>query len=154
MEFVDQAFTKVLPDRVCPTTDPHVQSACRFARTVESLVNASRDEVERRAACHLDGGTGVMGEDEDRKVIRRVVPPPALPVHVRPRTTNRAEHIPSKDPGPDILEATRSEVIVNAGDFILIPSAQDFMMWSDVPSTDKNMVFFVGAESVNKCPSL
>lgn len=32
------------------------------------------------------------------------------------------------------------EVIVNAGDFILIPSAQDFMMWSDVPSTDKNMV--------------
>lgn len=32
------------------------------------------------------------------------------------------------------------EVIVNAGDFILIPSAQDFMMWSDVPSTDKDMV--------------
>ena len=32
------------------------------------------------------------------------------------------------------------QVIVNAGDFILIPSAQDFMMWSDVPSTDKNMV--------------
>ncbi len=33
------------------------------------------------------------------------------------------------------------EVIVNAGDFILIPSAQDFMMWSEVPSTDRDMVF-------------
>ncbi|WEX07996.1 AraC family transcriptional regulator [Chelativorans sp. AA-79] len=32
------------------------------------------------------------------------------------------------------------EVIVNAGDFILIPSAQDFMMWSAVPSSDKDMV--------------
>jgi AraC-like DNA-binding protein len=32
------------------------------------------------------------------------------------------------------------EVMVNAGDFILIPWAQDFMMWSDVPSTDKDMV--------------
>lgn len=32
------------------------------------------------------------------------------------------------------------EISVNAGDFILIPSAQDFMMWSDVPSADKDMV--------------
>lgn len=32
------------------------------------------------------------------------------------------------------------EVAVNAGDFILIPSAQDFMMWSAVPSSDKDMV--------------
>lgn len=28
------------------------------------------------------------------------------------------------------------EVIVNAGDFILIPSAQDFMMWSEAPSKE------------------
>jgi hypothetical protein len=32
------------------------------------------------------------------------------------------------------------EVIANAGDFILIPKAQDFMIWSDVPSADKDMV--------------
>ncbi|WP_309083214.1 AraC family transcriptional regulator [Chelativorans sp.] len=32
------------------------------------------------------------------------------------------------------------EVIVNAGDFILIPSAQDFMMWSEAPSKDTDMV--------------
>lgn len=32
------------------------------------------------------------------------------------------------------------EVIVNTGDFILIPSAQDFMMWSDVPSSDNDLV--------------
>jgi AraC-like DNA-binding protein len=32
------------------------------------------------------------------------------------------------------------EVIVNAGDFILIPSAQDFMMWSEAPSADNDLV--------------
>ncbi len=32
------------------------------------------------------------------------------------------------------------EVIVNAGDFILIPFAQDFMMWSEAPSKDIDMV--------------
>ncbi|GLQ12414.1 transcriptional regulator [Devosia yakushimensis] len=32
------------------------------------------------------------------------------------------------------------EVVVNAGDFILIPSAQDFMMWSEVPSTERDEV--------------
>jgi AraC-like DNA-binding protein len=32
------------------------------------------------------------------------------------------------------------EVVINAGDFILIPSAQDFMMGSDVPSSDNDMV--------------
>ena len=35
---------------------------------------------------------------------------------------------------------TSSDVIVNAGDFILIPSAQDFTMFSDVPSTDADLV--------------
>lgn len=38
------------------------------------------------------------------------------------------------------LDQEGGEVTVNAGDFILIPSAQDFMMVSDVPSADKDMV--------------
>lgn len=32
------------------------------------------------------------------------------------------------------------EVVVDAGDFILIPSARDFMMWSEAPSADNDMV--------------
>ncbi|GLQ38307.1 AraC family transcriptional regulator [Rhizobium albus] len=37
-------------------------------------------------------------------------------------------------------DAKDGDVIVNAGDFILIPSAQDFMMWSEAPSVDADMV--------------
>jgi hypothetical protein len=37
-----------------------------------------------------------MGEDEDRRVIRRLVSPPATPVLV-PRTADRAEHVAAHD---------------------------------------------------------
>src|SRR6185295_13916356 len=84
VHLVDKAGTKILLDRVRPTADPHVQSAGGLACTVESLANASRDEVERRVAFHLDGWTRMMGQDEDWKVIRWIVPPPAFPAHVRP----------------------------------------------------------------------
>ncbi|WP_449396472.1 cupin domain-containing protein [Devosia riboflavina] len=39
-----------------------------------------------------------------------------------------------------VEDKRNGEIAVNAGDFILIPSAQDFMMWSDVPSTDRDEV--------------
>jgi len=32
------------------------------------------------------------------------------------------------------------EVVVNAGDFLLFPSAQDFVMWSEAPSSDDDLV--------------
>jgi AraC-like DNA-binding protein len=38
------------------------------------------------------------------------------------------------------LDLNGSEVIVNAGDFILIPFAQDFMMWSHAPSSEADLV--------------
>ena len=50
LQFIYEALTKILLDRIRPTADPHVQSAGRLACTVESLANASRDEVERRVA--------------------------------------------------------------------------------------------------------
>ena len=115
MQFIDEAVTKILLDRIRPTADPHVQSAGRLACPVERLANASRDEVELRVAFHLEGWTRMMRQDEDWNLIVRIVPPPAFPVHVRPGTTNGSEHIPPKDPSPNILEATRGEVIVNPG---------------------------------------
>src|SRR3569832_2735169 len=115
MQLIDEALTKILLDRIRPTADPHVASAGRLACTIESLANASRDEVKRGAAFHLDRWARVMGQDEDWNMIRWIVPPPAFPIHVRPGTTNGSEHIPPKYPGPDILTAARGEVIVNPG---------------------------------------
>ena len=115
VQFINEALTKILLDCVRPTADPHVHSGSGLACTVERLANASCYEVERRVAFHLDGGTSMMGQDEDWNVIRWIVSPPAFPVCVRPVPTNGSEHVPPKNPGPNILKATGGEVIVNAG---------------------------------------
>ena len=75
--------------------------ACRYWRSVETpppmrtsrppaaararserLVDALGDEVEGRAALHLERGARVVRQDEHRHMVRRVVAPPAAP---RPR---------------------------------------------------------------------
>src|SRR3569833_1727087 len=56
-----------------------------------------------------------MGQDKDWNMIGWIVPPPAFPVHVRPGTTNGSEHIPPKNPRPDILKAAGGEIIVKPG---------------------------------------
>src|SRR3712207_1612365 len=54
-----------------------------------------------------------MGQDENWNVIGRVVPPPALPAHVRPGAANRSEHVPPEDPGTETPGAPRSEIVID-----------------------------------------
>src|SRR3569832_1819037 len=112
MQLIDEALTKVLLDGIRPAADPHVASGRRLACTVERLAIASRVEVDLCAAFLLDRWARVVVQYLDCNMIRWIVPPPAFPVHVRPRATNGAEHIPPKNPGSDILNAARGEVIV------------------------------------------
>jgi len=100
VQFINEALTKILLDCVRPTADPHVHSGSGLACTVERLANASCYEVERRVAFHLDGGTSMMGQDEDWNVIRWIVSPPTFPVCVRPVPTNGSEHVPPKIQAP------------------------------------------------------
>src|SRR5579871_4848914 len=60
------------------------------------------------------GRSRVVREDEDRCVIRWVVTPPPFPGVILPRTPHRPEHIPAKNPGPDILERLSGDPIVDA----------------------------------------
>lgn len=43
------------------------------------------------------------------------VAPPAFPVIVRPISANGAEHVPSKNPGSDVVKAASGKIVVNAG---------------------------------------
>src|SRR5687767_2985895 len=71
--------------------------------------------MERRSALHLDRAARVMGQYEDRRVIRRLFAPPALPIIVRPFAARRPEHVAAHDPGADILESSCGEVVVDTG---------------------------------------
>src|SRR4029450_10676945 len=55
-----------------------------------------------------------MSEHEDRRVIRRIVAPPTLPIVVRPRSADRSEHVAPYDPRSNVGETARHKVVINA----------------------------------------
>src|SRR5262249_58566251 len=91
-ELVDPACRKRLAHgrRAAGDVDSAITCGLRGAR--ERGVEAVADEIERRSARELDRLVLVVREDEDRRVVWRLVAPPAAPVAL-PRTANRPEHV-------------------------------------------------------------
>src|ERR1700694_2316625 len=69
------------------------------------------------AARHLQRDPRVMREYKHRRVIRRLVTPPTLPL-IRPfwpPASDRPKHIPPENVSADILKTPRGNVVVDAG---------------------------------------
>src|SRR5215217_7136497 len=64
------------------SADAYVLAICGLQGRLERLGRRRVEEVERRAALHLDRRARVMGEDEDRCVEWRVRTPRALPLRI------------------------------------------------------------------------
>src|SRR5829696_8984144 len=79
---VDEPGGEEVADHRGAAADAYVLAAGGLAGGLERLGRRGVDEVERRAALHLDRRARVMGEDEGRRVERRVGTPPALPLGV------------------------------------------------------------------------
>jgi transposase InsO family protein len=113
VQFVDKAFTQVLPDGVGSAADPHVLAASGIACPFKRIMDAAGDEVERCATFHLDRRPGMVGQNEDRNVVGRIVAPPAFPGVVLPLAAHGGEHVAPQNPCANILKAARGEIIVN-----------------------------------------
>ena len=113
VQLIDEARMKILPDSDGAAAYAHIHSVGCVTRPVKRLVNTARDKVECRSAFHLDGRARVMSQDESGNVIGWVFAPPAFPVHVGPGTANRSEHVSSENPGANIPEAPRREVVID-----------------------------------------
>src|SRR5919199_3635121 len=79
-ELVDDRGNEGLAHSGGATRDVHAALASRLTRLCVSRVEAAGDEVEGRPAFHLDRLVSVMGEDENRRVVRQLGTPPATPV--------------------------------------------------------------------------
>src|SRR5918912_2025866 len=73
---VDEPGSKEVADDGGASADPYVLHVRSLAGGLERLGRRSVEEVERRAALHLDGRARVVSEDEDRRVERRGGGPP------------------------------------------------------------------------------
>ena len=60
-------------------------------------------------AAEANGGPRLADPAAGRAVV------PAVPDRLAPRAADRAEHVPAQDPGPDVPESLRDEVIVHSG---------------------------------------
>src|ERR1700691_4110464 len=85
------------------------------ARLRKRLGGAGVEEVKRGAAVHLDGGPGMVGENKDRGMERRVVSPPAVPLLVRAGGMVGAETAPAHALRADARARGAGKSVVDAG---------------------------------------
>jgi len=126
VEFIDQSLPEVLPDGRRSPSDANILSVGGLASTFKRDVNPLRNEMKSRAARHHEWRSRMMREDENLRMINRVLPPPSSPALVRPGAAYGPEHISAQNPGADIVEASRSKVVVDA-DFSVFVAKQFFL---------------------------
>src|SRR6266496_6489760 len=113
VDLVDQPSGEVLANGGDATAKSDVLALSRLGRASQRSMASVGNEVERRSALHRDGGASMVRQHEDGYVVGRVVAPPSFPTVVGPGTPQRPEHIAAEDPGADVLETARGEVVAN-----------------------------------------
>src|SRR6266852_9934831 len=114
MQLVNQSGTQILPDRGYAAAEADVAAAGCSGRLLQSGVNALSDKAKLRSSRHPERRPRVMRQHEDGRVIRWLVAPPALPAVVRPRASDRTEHVAPKNPGTDFGKALLRNSVVDS----------------------------------------
>jgi len=115
MQLVDQACLQILPDGRYAPTNADVVLARRRPRLLQRGMNASGDKLKFRASRHPERRPRVMGEHENGRMVRRLIPPPALPAIIRPRASDGTEHVSAENPRPESCKPPLGDVVVDAG---------------------------------------
>ena len=130
VQLVDEGSAKILPDRGNTATQPDIATVRGISRLPQRGLNTVGDEPKHGAALHQERRSRMMSQHEDRRVIRRLVTPPAFPAVIRPRASDGAEHVPAENPGADPGEALRRDIVIDAG----------FSIWMTVHSLPRTRV--------------
>src|SRR5882757_258494 len=115
MQLVYQLQSQVLPNRRHAAPESNVAPAGRCGGQPQCGVDAPGDKVKLRTACHAQRRTWVMRQHKDRNVVWRLFAPPALPAIIRPRTSDRTEHVAANYPGADASETLLGNAVVDSG---------------------------------------
>ena len=115
MHLVNQSRLKILPDRGYAAAKADVLTIGRVDGALERRVQPIGDKVEGRTPTHGERWPRVVGEDEDRGVVRRCLTPPSFPTIVGPGSSDRPEHVSPHNPRTDIGESARRELLEETG---------------------------------------
>jgi hypothetical protein len=121
VQFVNEGSAQILPNCGYAATHPDVATGRSIPRLPQRGVNTVGDEPKHRAAFHRERRSRMMSQHEDRRVIRRLVTPPAFPAVIRPRASDGAEHVSTENPSADSAEAFRRNIVICARLAIFTP---------------------------------
>jgi hypothetical protein len=110
--FVDQTGLEVLLGDIGATAQGNVFAARSVPGPLKRHIDSFGDEVKSCSTLHLKRIAGVMGENEDRHMKRRIFSPPTVPGIIPPRPIASAKHVAAHDGGPNILEVLRGDIVV------------------------------------------
>jgi hypothetical protein len=139
--FVDQAGFEVLLGNVCTTAQSHVFAACSFFGPFKRCFDSVGDEVKNCSTLHLKRTAGVMGENEDSHMKRRILSPPTVPGFVSPRAVPAAKHVAAHNRGPDVLKIFRGDIVIGTGRASFHP-----MDRAESPRRERPIVEFLAAQ--------
>src|SRR6202795_5287783 len=114
MQLIDQPGAKILTRSLDATADLHVATIGGLFRLVQRRLDTVGHEDEGGAAFHLDRIARMVRQHEGRRVIGRIVAPPALPARVWPRAADRPEHIAAEDEGAEAVHRTMCVGLIDA----------------------------------------
>src|ERR1700693_3994177 len=114
MHLVNQGGAQILPNSGYAAAEADVAAVRCSGRLLQSGMNAFGDKAKLRTSRHPKRRPLVMRQHEDRRVIRRLVAPPALPAVVRPRASDRTEHVAPENPGTDSGKALLRNSVIDA----------------------------------------
>jgi len=138
VQLVDQPRAKILPYCRYSATEPDILTIRRLGGSLECSVDTVSDKIEGCTAGHRNRCTWVVGKHKDRTMIRGYVSPPAVPCIVGPVASDRPEHITSHDPRSDVVEASRSESVINASRTSVTPEHFSKSTGSEGPFVKRN----------------
>src|SRR6185437_1204987 len=105
VQMVDEPGGEELADHRRATADADVLAARSLPSNGQGIRGRGVEEVERRAAVHLERRPWAMGEHVRRGVERRIRPPPSAPLRVI-LPTRRAELAGAHDLRADAVSVT------------------------------------------------
>lgn len=120
MQLIYQAGAEVCSNCCDSASQPHVHAFGHGLRTLPCGLDSFCDEMERRTAFHGERCSGMMRQHEHIAMVRRIFAPPPFPIVVGPWAAEGTEHVPSYDPGSNILKTSSGEVIVNSSSASLV----------------------------------
>src|ERR1700674_5529941 len=114
MQLINQGGAQILPNSGYAATEADVAAARCSGRLLQSGLNAFRDKAKLRTSRHPKRRPRVMRQHEDGSVIRRLVAPPTPPAVVRPRASDRTEHVAPKNPSTDSGKALLRNSVIDS----------------------------------------